>query len=1078
MWHYIHKGYVYTYGTFRGGYFMQVKKIIKGLVIFLLAMIAFFCVWQKTSNIVQASVTDDNVLNVPPGGISLQGYFLKGSFTDNNAAVMTNSNGVDVVRLTNGKNQTGAIWSDSNATDIDGNGKNYLNVDKKQTITMWMYFGTILSPFGVPDGMAFVLQNDDNGLGAISKDSKGAVNHGQSLGVWGMDSTSTTGLTGKNTIQSQAIQKSFALEFDTYSNMNKNHSWKETDTDDSLLNGRGNSFDTMPYSGDNSYLKDPHIAWNYPAEAGTYKQLSSNFGSLFFGNSIMGMYHHLGSDNRYNGAGIDFSYGKNSNNTYQDAWNHMTIEYIPDGDGKHAQIHYKFRDKNVDGTARLPLIDATADINLDEFQLKNTNKLRYGFTGSTGPDADITNAIVFESMPSLVNAEANAYTVDKTNNTKIKTKDDTDVTSESGQNSQLMDDQAKSMATATTVNPNDDLTLNYMLHYLSGEESTNGIKATIKVPDNVTVTSDADNNIGKIYYISKPDDNGNVQKMETNISKDSLDDKGVLTCDIDTLGDTDAGSTYWETARVELNATADSLPTGTTKLTVPSTLNTFEGKNYKVNIQPDAFDIVKPSNTLHITTDMADPTEVQLGNMFDLTGTISFEHEETVDKNDMYINYTIDNNPTIMSQDNTSGADFTIKDLETGTKSGQLDIGDHTIKVQVIDDNYAGVNGVETLASNVLEYHIKVTNKSVVVTPEKDELTVNDNEPVDLKGTYLHSDGSSTVPEKGKSDVSYTITNDGEKSQDTVVESQDNDGNYKISLKPYAYDKDEATSITDYQGKTGLKVGKNTVTISIIDDQGHKSQSKDVIVNVPDVTPTLTADKTDYNFVQGEPISLTANIGYPGDYQVTPGKLTWYVNANGNETIRSYDGDTSVATPVSQNFTIDPAANGMDNGSKDSYPVSIYYSDPYGRTSEKVNYNVTVLDKTASLESGDYSFKTVRASRIPDIVQRNGKWNLAVKSVMTGWTLTAKAGKMVKDAGQADEETLDGNMIFISPKDNKTYDLSKETLIQSDSNNSNIETTYIGNDWNDNQGVLLDLNSSSVAGLYKGEIEWNLTNSL
>lgn len=1019
---------------------MRTRRIVS--TVFFVVFFIMFSLISLQGTQVQAGPTDTSVLNNPPTGITLDKYFVKGTFSGNAASVVQNSNGADVVRLTSGISQTGSIWSDSANT-------NYLDVTKKQTISMWMYFGLMTTDVGIPDGMAFVLQNDSRGAEAISKNDK-TINNGQSLGVWGMDSTYMS----TQAIADQAIQKSFAIEFDTFANRNSKYNWKPGDPV-SQLNGRGSSFDTMPYNDAmNNYLRGPHMAWNYPALATTYKDLGSGY---------MGMYHNLGTDSSTNGAGVDFSYRKLSSNTYKDAWKHMTITYIPNSDGKTAKVHYTFKDKKIDGTPKSPEVNATANIDLSIFSLGSSKKLRYGFTAATGPSADISNMVVFESMPSLVDAEANAYTVDKTTNTRIS---NSSSNIESNQNPDLFGENDQNLTTAKTVHPNDNLTLNYMLNYLSGEEATNGVKTTINIPSNVTITPDAAGNIGKIHYTNAND------SKDVSIAQSSLNN-GVLTSNIDSLSDEDG---TWNAARIELNAKANDLPANTTKLNVPSTLGTFEGKNIKIDAQSDSFDIVKPANELIITTDMADPIQVQLDNKFNLTGQISFKNPgPTIDKNDMDIYYQIDDLPVVRTKDTSAGSDFTIYDLETGSEFGQLDVGDHTIKVQVVDNNYPNGSDVDTIGSNVLEYHIKVTNQSVIVTPDKDEITVNDNDPLKLTGTYLHSDGTTTTDEKGTSVVSYTITNEGETTQKEVSDSQTNDGNYSLTLKPYAYDKDASVSLDDYTGNTGLKVGKNIVSINVVDQEGHKSESKDVIVNVPDFQPILTTDNDVLNVIKGDSVDLLGNVSYNGDYQIVPSKLTWYINSNGHKTINSYSGDESVATPVSQQFTVDTAANEMTSADT-PYTVSIYFTDPYGRKSDSLDYTINIIEKTAMLESDDYKFQDINSSNSPKVVKRSGTWDLQVKSVMSKWVLTAKASKMYTGV-DSDKTALDGNLIYVSP-DNEINDMSGPTFIDRNDDDTTEKITDIGGDWAPDQGVLLDVNSSPIAGTYAGKVEWNLTSSL
>ncbi|MFC6323581.1 hypothetical protein [Companilactobacillus baiquanensis] len=1072
---------------------MQTKKIVKRLLTVLFAMVAFFGILQRTSTIVKAgaSYNDSDVLNKQPaGGLSIAKYFTPGTFSGNKATVKQNSNGKDYVQLTDTINkgvQTSAVWSN--------NDKNYINTDQKQTLSMWAYFGTEPGNLGVPDGMAFVLQN--GGTDAISN-LNGTPNAGETLGVWGSDSNKyamakSPRMNNVPTLAEQAIQNSFAIEFDTYTNHfkgDKTVTYSDWKYNSGSLPDATNAFDFLAYNyynGNSNFLyanndsQRSHIAWNYPARDDTYIQLAT---PNIFQNSVVGMIHNLGTGTSQaeldeNGANVYLQKELSNSTDPLDSWRHITIQYTPADTGStNATLTYKVGDKNpVNGKSKKPITDVTLSLDMTAFNLSGSHKLRYGFTASTGANSPTNSAVIFETMPSLVNAEVNAYTVDKTTKSRVQpaNKDEYDPT-QANQNDSLVDDESLGLALTSRVHPKDDLTLNYMFHYLSGEEPATGLKETINVPDNVTVSTDSSGNIGKVYYTSKKDADGNTKTKEVDIPAGSLSGN-VLTCDMDdAIGDPDSDN--WEYARVELNATANDLPDGTTKLTVPSTTTSFEGDNYKANADSTAFDIVKPADTLIITATSPLTSDLELGSSTNLTGDISLKSGDAINKSDMYISTTIDDGEPILSQDSSSGNGFTIPILsDTTADIGVLTEGEHTIKIHVIDSNFQTADGVDTLISNELVYKVNVTNKKVVITPDDSNITVNDNEPLILSGSYLHSDDTTTSDEGGNSKISYTITNDDGTKQDAVTENQTNNGKYAFTLKPYAYDKDEATSLDDYTGTTGLKVGKNTITINIVDQDGHKSDSKDVIVNVPDIKPTLTTTQNEFNVIQDDLIDLNADVNYDNDYQVTPSKLTWNMDVNGNKSIKSYSGDTPLATPISQEFSIESTKNGMDDEAQNPYKISVYYTDPYGRKSNTLDYSINIINKTATIENSDYKFQSVHAINTPKRVKREGNWNLKVDSVMTKWTLTAKAGEMVKDAGTADEAVLDGDLVFVS-KDNTTHDLSTQTFIQSDSDDSDQETTDVAGNWSSDQGVLLDLNSRNVSGSYTGKIQWGLTDSV
>lgn len=1072
---------------------MHKRGNIQRFMLFMMALMAFFCFVQKPT--VVEAYSDGDVLNHPPvKGLSVDNYFVTGNFAGNAAGIISNDK-AQIVGLTHGPSETSAIWSN--------NDTNYLNIKQKQTLSMWVYFGSpdYSKGWAIPDGMAFVLQNE--GPNAISN-INGTVNSGETLGVWGSDNNPLTNVGDKEiggvpTVQEQAIQNSFAIEFDTYSNHYNNGkpvSYAAHEISDSVndLPSAKNAFDYLPYNldnGNNAFLyktKDDqysHIAWNYPARTSSYRQLNTLnppaertdiFGVKHTsGQSIIGLVHNVGT-NDLDHNGINVYLQKESDNSQNplDSWRHVTIQYTPPAIGSDfATLKYKVGDKNpVTGEAQKPMTDVTVpELDMTAFNMASgENKLRYGFTAATGSSATTTSAVIFETMPSLINAEVNAYTVDKTTNTRVypEVKGEYDPVLPN-QNDNLMDDNSLAMTEAKKVHPDDDLSLNYMFHYIDGEKPAKGMTETINVPTNVTVKTDSSGNIGKIHYVSA---NSSVSDKDVDIPASSLAN-GVLTCKMDD-GIGDPNSSNWATARVELNATADEIPTGLTSLTVPATTARFSNENYEAQAVSTAFNIVKPADTLIITPTSSLKTSLQLGQGTTLTGNISLKSGDSISSTDeMSIRTTFDNNaPQVSKETGTANDKFSIPLLPA-----DLPEGNHTIKVQLIDNNFQTADGSDTLTSNELVYEINVTDKKVVVTPEKSDIDVTDNEPLTLTGTYQHSDNTSTTDEDGKSTISYTITNPDGTKQDPVETTETNDGKYSFTLKPYAYDKTSDTALADYKGTTGLKVGKNIVSITVTDPDGHKNgESTDVTVNVPDITPTLTTTDPVKNIVQGDEIDLSGIVGYDGDYKVTPSKLTWYINANGHNTINSYSGDTPATTPQEQDFTIDSTANGMTDPTK-QYTVSIYYSDPYGRKTEAQDYTVNIIDKTAMLESTDYKFKSINASSGQRLVGREGTWNLRVRSVMTPWTLTAKASKMVMGADGSNPVDLDGHMIFIS-KDNIMHNLNEPTFIQSDADVPGDETTEIANKWKSNQGVLLDVDSGIVAGTYDGEVEWTLTNGV
>lgn len=408
-----------------------------------------------------ADATDlQHALDTAPRGMDiLEESFIQGQFYKSNdvskkynlnASKVIHRNESDandrtgILRVTHGNNQLGSIWS-----NIDGN--NYFDVTKDQTMSMWMYFGHPKDPSNansVGDGMAFVLQNDDRGVNAIST-YNGNPAYGETLGVWGADFNNKVEVPTIS-IAKTAIQKSFAIEFDTYLNM------KDTPN---VINGEGVSFDIGKYA--------KHIAMNYPDLPTTYipKRTAAE------------------RDRRYYFL-LNHQNSKNSMPLVDAQWHHVTMKW----NTKNHTLYMKYDDKGLDGSAKDTPYKWEQSLDINHFDLKNTNKLRWGFTGSTGWQME-NNLIIFESIPSYVNADSDVSIRDNTGNKMLT----------SGHNH---------------VEVGDDLTFIYNLNYVDGSKDWEKVLATIDLPDNVIFNS---------ATITYKGDEGNPES----ISLSSLNDKKI-----------------------------------------------------------------------------------------------------------------------------------------------------------------------------------------------------------------------------------------------------------------------------------------------------------------------------------------------------------------------------------------------------------------------------------------------------------------------------------------------------------------------------------------------------------------------
>jgi len=415
---------------------MVLKRVLFGIILGL-AGINFG--WEIKAK-AQEHVSLDKIIKKAPQGININSYFKVGGLSNNSANLIGTSHGdSQAVYLTNGADQLGTIWTKDEAT---------MRLNEDQTASMSMFFDDGRS-FQSGDGMAFVMQNDERGLDASSTDRNLKPAAGETLGVWGDDSKNV--FSSSEEIAARAIQNSWALEFDTFSNK------IEKDNIAAALNSENSSFfdegeyDGKPIAGSGGVNSgaaiargNPHIASGYPGKAETY-QLKR------FGRWQYATMKHEGVLYKQLGGPGFLANGE---------WHHVTLSW------KHADqtMTYTFDDKDAETGKDTPWLQQsyTKKIDLQEIDPKGSGKIRWGFTGSTGGNWE-SNLVVFEKVPGLVDVDAKAVLTDTTDNRVIRAVD--------------------------SIKAGHQVKLDYDLNYASGWEPWRNVEANIDLPKNLSFTS-------------------------------------------------------------------------------------------------------------------------------------------------------------------------------------------------------------------------------------------------------------------------------------------------------------------------------------------------------------------------------------------------------------------------------------------------------------------------------------------------------------------------------------------------------------------------------------------------------------
>ncbi|WP_125675096.1 hypothetical protein [Companilactobacillus keshanensis] len=696
----------------------------------------------------------------------------------------------------------------------------------------------------------------------------------------------------------------------------------------------------------------------------------------------------------------------------------------------------------------------------------------------------------------VLEAKTNAYVVDQTLKSKIST-DNT-----------IMDSQSQSYVDTDSVNPGDDLEFNYLMIFDNGEAISNML-ATIKLPDNVTFTTGA---LGQIVYLSSD----GTSSTSVDISSDDINADGkTLTISIDDIG---TGKDY-ASARIVLSAKA-----GVVGKTVDKSHIDYEADNYDDASDTPEFSIKDSANSIVAAT-TNNSVQAFEGDTFNLIGTMDYKNNDgVVFKNEnMYIYYTIDGVIQLPVQDTASN------DKNFSLIMQPLTLGSHTITVQVVQNNYNDTN--ETVVSNVLTYDINVSKNSLIITKDKsfagNGLTVNDNNPVDIKGTYEHADGSPAHGTKKALTITAQVTSKADTDDPNVQDEYkvyaagpnetqyDDDGTFNFQVVPVAYKMgnhgmliDQSLSYEDYiekYGYVGLEVGKNIVTIKLNDAKEHESDETQFVINVPDVQPELSLDSTEL-FSNSPSAGLGANYYIPinvlyvgKEYQFSMSTI-YTMNTLNDVTVRtSVSSDDSLQTEKSIssgvlmiNLVSKESYYGFSTDdpliSDKPYPASYYYRDAYGRKSNTVDYTITFRSKYVNIKTDDsYKFKNFKNFELTGgNNKRDGDWGVTVESFKSSWTLKATSTPFYQYPDGKDPIKLNSQMVFVTPDDSSgsTSSMEGQPVVVDTYTNSggsdNVITTDVASKWADDTGILLTRPGglSSYIGTYTSTITWEAADSV
>lgn len=588
---------------------------------------------------------------------------------------------------------------------------------------------------------------------------------------------------------------------------------------------------------------------------------------------------------------------------------------------------------------------------------------------------------------------------------------------------------------------------------------------------NQTIDSDKDATIkGTINYVNKSKFNGDDLTLHTKINGTQIDD---------TKYSTTSDTTTTDFSMIMTNALSDGSPLKIGK----NTIEVYVTDSLKRVSNTVTYTItVNDYKDLILTTTSPDPMKVKITDPIQLDSKITYSNDDKITALSNLTGYLkIDDNKfekiNIDSNSNTDN----ITTLFIKMAAGKLDVGEHTLYFYVNDG---------TRDSNIVEYHITVTNKTLLLKANDDDTnqTVQNNSNVKLRGTYHYEDNSDFINEI--TSVKYQITNEDGTKQAVVtkeIQPDDSTAEFTLTLKPIGadlFDNPSEQTLTDYlKTATGLKVGKNEVSVTAYDGKDATSNTEAYTINVPTLDPKIESDSLTVDSIEQMKLPLSLKFTYSdADYQLQSKDLATFtqVKNSDNSTMTVLKKpDTSTTTPYQFNIK----SNWNDDLVEGQNTVSVYAMDRYLRKSNVLDYQMNILPSGTQIEVGNYRFKTIDPKKgVADYVQRDGAWNIEINSYQDKWTLKAKASNMLRQDITGNYSELSDLSLVNKKTENEigTDLISNPTIASGDSTGSALPISYMlfGNDSDANSGILLKTDGTPLGGEYQSTITWSIDDSI
>lgn len=400
-----------------------------------------------------------------------------------------------------------------------------------------------------------------------------------------------------------------------------------------------------------------------------------------------------------------------------------------------------------------------------------------------------------------------------------------------------------------------------------------------------------------------------------------------------------------------------------------------------------------------------------------------------------------------------------------------LKVGKNTIDVYATDG---------TRKSNTLTYTIDVSEKELIAEADEEtqNITVNDNDPVNLLGSFYYSDDSEFTGENGAK-VSYVIKTElGEQDPVAVYNAE---GKIDLEIKPILLNSitgnyADIMEVMKDNKSPGLREGKNEVYITVQDDK-YTSNTLIYTINVPKVEPKISSEDETITTRSLNNVDIEYTYTYSDDeYYISHDTIQEYFSGDNNDDVLSFYSSVNKEKFLQTADFITPFYGDLLGFKKGKNTAYLQVYDKYGRASNTLTYTVIYQTKDLSLDVNDYRFNPVNLGG-KKLISRQGDWDVKVNSYNAKWQLFAQQTSdfiskndfnTVMNAGMVFKDENEGVRSLIDEKQLIAYDLTGGKV---------DKVTDVADAWDSDEGILLQSNGLNLPGEYSSELTWTLVDS-